>query len=65
MTKQRFTLATAAVLALAATGAAWAQKSTADPAELFEAKGPNCGSPSVARRMSAWRSATWARGRAS
>ncbi|MBL0300071.1 MAG: sulfur oxidation c-type cytochrome SoxA [Betaproteobacteria bacterium] len=52
MTKQRFTLATAAVLALAATGAAWAQKSTADgiaeyrkmledgnPAELFEAKG--------------------------
>ena len=48
MTKQRFTLATAAVLALAATGAAWAQKSTADgiaeyrkmledgnPAELF------------------------------
>ena len=52
MTKQRFTLATAAVLALAATGAAWAQKSTADgiaeyrkmledgnPSELFEAKG--------------------------
>ena len=52
MTTQRFTLATAAVLALAATGAAWAQKSTADgiaeyrkmledgnPAELYEAKG--------------------------
>jgi len=52
MTKQRFTLAVAAVLALATTGAAWAQKSAADgiaeyrkmledgnPAELFEAKG--------------------------
>jgi sulfur-oxidizing protein SoxA len=51
MTKQRFTLA-AAALALAATGPAWAQKSTADgiaeyrelladgnPAELFEVKG--------------------------
>jgi len=51
MTKQRFTLA-AAVLALATTGAAWAQKSAADgiaeyrkmledgnPAELFEMKG--------------------------
>jgi sulfur-oxidizing protein SoxA len=51
--KQRFTLAaTAAVLALAGTGAAWAQKSAADgiaeyrkmledgnPAELFEMKG--------------------------
>ena len=52
MTTQRFTLAAAAVLALAFTGAAWAQKSAADgiaeyrkmledgnPAELFEAKG--------------------------
>jgi len=52
MTKQRFTLAAAAALAVAGTGAAWAQKSAADgiaeyrkmledgnPAELFEAKG--------------------------
>jgi len=50
--KQRYTLAAAAVLALATTGGAWAQKSAADgiaeyrkmledgnPAELFEAKG--------------------------
>jgi L-cysteine S-thiosulfotransferase len=50
--KQRFTLAAAAVLVLAGTGAAWAQKSAAEgiaeyrkmledgnPAELFEAKG--------------------------